>query len=328
MSSGNGTRADAPPIWYLLEAAEAMLPEPYASIETIDALRKMIEGGRMSPDDVNRVDMIVACWAGSTVQVDYTGGAARFRPGKGAEEMFWWAATIAAMLEHGGVSGGEPVVFPLIVATVVALEQGIPEYNEMLHDATRFATLLRVAVEAILAGCAPDRLPESPHEDTVNAYYAANSWRALSPLGTTILYVGDVHLAMMMTESIGRPAPTEPFTSRMASRWLFAYKLVGRLLPSDVEHAVGVNGMPPADALTIAGDHVTASVNGAASEEKAAIAAERLGQARRTDRPARPAGRRREGAETTAVESAPVEAVEAVAVEAVEAATDTTGSEA
>ena len=64
------------------------------------------------------------------------------------------------------------------------------------------------------------------------------------------------------------------------------------------------------------------------TEREAAIAAERLGQARRTDRPARPAGRRREGAETTAVESAPVEAVEAVAVEAVEAATDTTGSEA
>ena len=64
------------------------------------------------------------------------------------------------------------------------------------------------------------------------------------------------------------------------------------------------------------------------TEREAAIAAERLGQARRTDRPARPAGRRREGAETTAVESAPVEAVEAVAVEAVEAATETTGSEA
>ena len=64
------------------------------------------------------------------------------------------------------------------------------------------------------------------------------------------------------------------------------------------------------------------------TEREAAIAAERLGQARRTDRPARPAGRRREVAETTAVESAPVEAVEAVAVEAVEAATETTGSEA
>ena len=273
----NTDATDAPPIWHLLEAAKAMLPEPYASIETTDALRKMIEGGRMTPDDVNRVDMIVACWAGSAVQVDYTGGAVQFRPGKGAGEMFWWAATFAAMLEHGGVSGGEPVVFPLFVATVVALEQGIPEYHESRHDATRFATLLRVAVEAILAGCAPDRLPESSHEDTVNAYYAANSWRALSPLDTTILCVDDVYLAMMMTESIGRPAPTEPFTARMASRWLFAYTLVGRLLPLDVEHAVGVNGMPPVDALTIAG--VACQMEGADAHEYVAwrtLAAEML----------------------------------------------------
>ena len=64
------------------------------------------------------------------------------------------------------------------------------------------------------------------------------------------------------------------------------------------------------------------------TEREAAIAAERLGQARRPERPGRPAGRR-QGAESTAVESAPVEAaVEAVAVEAVETATETTGSEA
>ena len=64
------------------------------------------------------------------------------------------------------------------------------------------------------------------------------------------------------------------------------------------------------------------------TEREAVIAAERLGQARRPERPARP-GARRQGTENTAVESAPVEAdVEAVAVEAVAAATETTGSEA
>ena len=64
------------------------------------------------------------------------------------------------------------------------------------------------------------------------------------------------------------------------------------------------------------------------TEREAVIAAERLGQARRPERPARP-GARRQGAENTAVESAPVEAaVEAVAVEAVAASTETTGSEA
>jgi small subunit ribosomal protein S3 len=64
------------------------------------------------------------------------------------------------------------------------------------------------------------------------------------------------------------------------------------------------------------------------TEREAVIAAERLGQARRPERPARP-GARRQGTENTAVESAPVEAaVEAVAVEAVAATTETTGSEA
>jgi small subunit ribosomal protein S3 len=60
------------------------------------------------------------------------------------------------------------------------------------------------------------------------------------------------------------------------------------------------------------------------TEREAALAAERLGQARRPDRPARPAGRRREGAEAVAVESAPAEAVEAVAVETVDASPETT----
>jgi small subunit ribosomal protein S3 len=64
------------------------------------------------------------------------------------------------------------------------------------------------------------------------------------------------------------------------------------------------------------------------TEREAVIAAERLGQARRPERPGRPGGRR-PGSENTAVESAPVEAaVEAAPVEAVAAATETTGSEA
>ena len=64
------------------------------------------------------------------------------------------------------------------------------------------------------------------------------------------------------------------------------------------------------------------------TEREAALAAERLGQARRADRPARPGGRRREGAEAAAVESASVEAVETAAIDAVDAAPETTGSEA
>jgi len=64
------------------------------------------------------------------------------------------------------------------------------------------------------------------------------------------------------------------------------------------------------------------------TEREAALAAERLGQARRADRPARPGGRRREGGETAAVESASVEAVETAAIDAVDAAPETTGSEA
>ena len=287
MSTGTdtdtGTDNPPPPIWDVIEAAKAMIAEPYAGFNVIKALRRQID--RLTPEDITRIDMLVAHWAGYAIQIRYTIDDLEFNPGTDSEPTFWWAATIAAMLEHGGVSGGQPVNFPLFVSTVVAVGDGIgqvTEFHEANWEATRFSTLFRLAVESILAGCVPDCLPEYSHPD---ANFAAGLPRVFAPASR--VSVDDTHLAILFIENfrndyphafdISDAAPGVRFPEQIDSRWLMAYQLIGWLTPPDVVHAVLVHGMSSVDALTIAGMSCQVEALGSVDrDEWRALAAEML----------------------------------------------------
>ena len=272
-----------PPIWNVIEAAKAMIAEPYAGVNVIHALRRQI--GRLTAEDITRIDMLVAYWAGHGIQVSYAGGNVVFRPNTNSELTFWWAAIIAAMLEHGGVSGGQPVNFPLFVSTVIAASDGIgqvTEFHAANWEATRFSTLFRLAVESILAGCTPDGLPEQLRPD---ANFAADMPRVFA--SASRVSVDDTHLAILFIEYSGNDyphtsdvsgaAPGVRFPEQIDSRWLMAYQLIGCLTPPDVVHAVRVNGMSSVDALTIADMACQEeALDSASHDEWRALAAEML----------------------------------------------------
>ena len=284
--SGSEIANPPPAIWNVIEAAKAMVAEPYANVNVIKALRQVM--ARLTEGDVIRVDLIVAHWAGYDMQFSLVGDAVVFRPNTDSEPMFWWAATIAAMLEHGGVSGGQPVSFPLFVSTAVAANldtSNTTATSAALSDVTRLASLFRLAVESVLAGCTPDHPPERPRQDIVDAHFAAGMPRIAVPASG--LPADDAHLAMAIIKNFSDvyphtfdwsdDAPGVRFINPIGSRLLMAFKLVCWITPPDIVHAVRVNGISPTDALTIAG--VACQADGLSSDERDAwrdLAAEML----------------------------------------------------
>ena len=255
---------EPPPIWNVIKAARTLIAEPKAINNVTVALRNAIDRDSLTMEDINRIDFIVAHWAGCDTQFSYVGNDVVFRPNTNAKAAFWWAATVAAMLEHGGVSGGQPVNFPLYVSIVVAtaedVRRDIANRPEELRNVSRFTAMLRLAIDSILAGCPPDCQPEHSDPDLVDAHFAAGMPRVFAPPG---LSDDDANLAEMMIKNVMEdyPFPFDwpvlppgvRFPDPIGSRLLMAYRLVEWLVPPDIAYAFRVNGLSPIDALTVAG---------------------------------------------------------------------------
>ena len=195
---------------------------------------------------MSRIDVLLASTAG-----EITDFADDFRDGLSPLFMhpFWWAATVIAMLEGGGLSEGEPINFPLFVAVVAANTASRYSAETASESAVKIHRALRLAVESIFAGCAPGNPPESPVRARVNAHFAASIDRA--PVEAAALPTEVANAVAIVAGWRGRPAPPIS-TVELDRQSLIAWAYIGAFAPSGL-HLAFCNGlMSSGDALQIA----------------------------------------------------------------------------